>query len=482
MLSLFFLVTSCVEQATSIKKEEENQTPLFKDIDAYVQRVQERYSIPGIACAIIKDGQVVFQKNYGYANLEHKVPVTDSSIFRLYSLTKPIVSVGVFSLIEEGAIELDDKVSDYLTDVPDAWGTVQIKHLLSCSSGLPDMVSPYNEIKDLDEAAIKERSFALPINFKPGERFEYSQTNFWLLQKIVEKVSEESISDFIIQQQFSTHTKSVVFSSDARDIIENRATSYFPFSKGTMTIEHPYYLGDYSYSMNGLNLSLNDFIDWDKKLNSEKLIKKETIASMWKSFPFSNSEDLFAYGWGTYSSSNVTSYGFTGTGCTLYRNFPDKDLSVIFFANGFSIWHNMDYLANNLAHKVDPEIVDHDALFSESLLGSFAKEGITSFKETYAKLKADEKYKAIDLESHLINIGFILNDTHKNQGAIDIFTFYSQEFSTSWYAYNCLGLAFEQNNETDKALSNYKKALQMNTENDNEYNAILNERIERLSK
>ena len=146
-----------------------------------------------------------------------------------------------------------------------------------------------------------------------------------------------SISDFIIKRQFANNTRSVIFSSDARDIIKNRATSYFPFSKGTMTIEHPYYLGDYSYSMNGLNVTLQDLIEWDKRFNSEKLIKKKTIDLMWKSYPFSNSDDLFAYGWGKFSSSNYLSYGFTGTGCTLYRNFPEKNLSIIFLANGFSI-------------------------------------------------------------------------------------------------------------------------------------------------
>lgn len=480
-LSIIFFLSACTQKTTDTNKEKKAQASSFNAIDEYIQLYQERYSIPGISCAIIKDGEVVFQKNYGYANVEHKVSVTDSSLFRLYSLTKPIISVGLFSLIENGRIGLEDKVSDYLIDVPDEWGKVQIKHLLSFSSGLPDMANPYNEIKDLEEEAITKRTFLLPVNFKAGERFEYSQTNFWILQKIIEKVSGMSISDFIIQKQFSKNTESVIFSSDARDIIENRVTSYFPFAKGTMTIEHPYYLGDYSYSMNGLNLSLNDFIVWDKKFNNEQLIKKETIDTMWASFPFSNSEDFFAYGWGKYSSSNYTSYGFTGTGCTMYRNFPERNMSVIFLANGFSVWHNMDYLANNLAHKVDSQIVDIDALFSENLLSSLFKGGFPSFKEAYSKMIIDKKYKEIDIESHLNNIGFILLDTEKTLEAINVFTFYSQNFSNSWRGYNYLGLAFEQNNEVDKALINYKKALNLNTENENEYNTILKEQIERLN-
>ncbi|MEM6379213.1 MAG: tetratricopeptide repeat protein, partial [Bacteroidota bacterium] len=186
------------------------------------------------------------------------------------------------------------------------------------------------------------------------------------------------------------------------------------------------------------------------------------------------------YGWGKFSSSNYLSYGFTGTGCTLYRNFPERNLSVIFLANGFSIWHNMDYLSNNLANIIDKNIVDKDALFSEKLLSSFLKGGITLFKEAYLKMKTDERYKDIDYANHLINIGFIFLDTEKTTQSIDVFKFYKEEFADSWYAYNCLGLAFEQNNQDKKALINYQEALELNTENQNEYNSTLIERIERL--
>ena len=90
----------------------------IKAIDSYVESIRNRYEIPGVALAVIKDQKVIHQNYYGYANLEHQVPVSENSLFRLYSLTKPIVSVGVFQLIEQGKVKLEDKISAFFVDLP----------------------------------------------------------------------------------------------------------------------------------------------------------------------------------------------------------------------------------------------------------------------------------------------------------------------------------------------------------------------------
>lgn len=322
-------------------------------IDQYIKKIITDNGVPGAALAIIKEGKIVHQQNYGYANIEHEVPISDNSIFRLYSLSKPILAVSIFKLIEEGKLNLEDEISLYLKDLPKAWATIKIKHLLSYSSGLPDIVQPYLEIKDLTEEAIKTRSYQLPLNFDKGERFEYSQTNFWLLQRILEKVSKSKLSPFILNHQFSSNSKAVFFSSDARDIVKNRTTAYFPFAKGTLTIELPYYTGDYSLALNGLHLRLQDFIDWDKRFHQSQLISEESKQKMWATFPYTNSEEIFAYGWGKYPVDNGYAYGFTGSGSTMYRTFPDKKISVIFLANGFTTWHDMGSMANQLAEMIE---------------------------------------------------------------------------------------------------------------------------------
>ena len=179
------------------------QDHITDKIDNYLKKILSDNGVPGATLAIIKDGKVIHQQNYGYANLEHEVPVSDKSIFRLYSLSKPIFSVSVFKLIEQGKLNLEDEISLYLEDLPKVWNAIKIKHLLTYSSGLPDMAQPYLEIRDLTEEAIKARTYPLSINFEKGDRFEYSQANFWLLQRILEKVTKSKVSDFVLNHQFS---------------------------------------------------------------------------------------------------------------------------------------------------------------------------------------------------------------------------------------------------------------------------------------
>lgn len=481
-----FLLLTCVGLSFSSLAQQNNNTStstLSEKIDQYIQRIQKRHDVPGVALAVIKDGKVIHRKNYGYANLEHRVPVSDQSLFRLYSLSKPIVVVGLFSLIEKGKLSLEDKVSDYMTGLPETWQKIQIKHLLSHSSGLPDMGQPYDEVKDLSEEAQKQRVFALPLAFDPGEHYQYNQTNFWLLQRIIEKGSQSSLSDFITKNQFNPVIDTVFFSSDARDIIPNRATPYFPFDKpGVLTITHPHYAGDYSYAMNGLHLSLNDFIAWDKKFSQQQLINQQSIDKMWENFPFEDPREVFTYGWSTYNLNGHPSYGFSGSGSTIYRVFPEDNLSIIFLANGFSSWYNLSMMINYMAQLVEEDIFHDYSLFNEKLLSSLEDGGISETRNSYQQLKKDSRYNSVPEEACLNDIGYWLLNRGETAKAIGIFRLNAEEHPTSWNVHDSLGEAYELNQQFEKALTNYQKALQLNTLNQGDHNTILEERIERLKK
>ena len=320
--------------------QEKLDNELAKNIDKYINNIQKENGIPGITLAIIQDGEVIYKNNIGYANIEHQVPVSDKSIFRLYSLTKPIVSVGVFQLIEEGKLHLNDSVSKYISGLLKNWDKIQIKHLLSHSSGLPDM-SPIPDFQDLSEKEAKTKVFKRELKFDSGEKYDYNQTGFWLLQKVIEKVSDTDLTSFIIQNQFK-NTVNTFFSSDSRDIILNRATPYFPFAKGKLMIDHSYLQGSYAFALNGLNITLEDFISWDKSLRENKFITSLSKKEMWQLYNYKNPDKFFSYGWGVYPFRGSFSYGFSGSFCTAYRIFPDLDLSIIFLSNGLSKFYSID--------------------------------------------------------------------------------------------------------------------------------------------
>ncbi len=324
---------------------------LSTSLDQYIEDLMDRQGIPGLALAVVKNKQVIHRNNYGYANLEHQVPVSAQSIFRVYSLTKPLVAVALFQLIEKGKLSLEDKIDKYVSDLPEEWRTIQIKHLLSHSGGLPDM-SPIPEFMDLTEEEAKKKVFLQDCKFKPGAEYDYNQTGFWLLQKVVEKIEGTSLAASISEHQFETPCDTAFFSSDSRDIVLDRATPYFPFTKGSLTIDHPYLQGNYAHALNGLNISLSAFIKWDQRLRNNELIAEETKELMWETFPYSKSNKTFTYGWDKRVVNEHSSYGFSGSLVTAYRIFPEQDLSIIFLSNGLTKFYNIENVINHIAGMV----------------------------------------------------------------------------------------------------------------------------------
>ncbi len=476
-IKLFILVITLLSFEIGLAQKNEKSIQNTK-IDQYISEIQNRQDIPGISLAVIKNGQILHRKNYGKANIENNIAVSDKSIFRLYSLTKPIIATGAFQLIEQNQLSLDDFISKYIQDLPDSWTSIQVKNLLTQSSGLPDIV----EYEKLEEAVAKEKVFADSIHFKKGEKFEYNQTNFWLLQKIIEVISKQDIEAFIVKNQFNekTSSKNVFFSTDSRDIIENRVTPYFYYNTGKLQIDLPNN-GNYLNSCNGLNITMNEFILWDKKLNNNELLTENTKNKMWELFPFTKSNTKFAFGWDQQTINGHQSYGFSGARITAYRNFPKDNLSIIFLANGLGgNDFNVDSVINHIAYFVDSDIVDYNDLAFELLL-NIAQNNISELKSTYTALKNNPKYLDVNFEECLNSIGYILlNKNKKTLDAIIVFTLNTQEFPKSFNTFDSLGETYEANKNFQKALLNYKQAKELNI--DESYRTKVSQKIKELDE
>lgn len=343
--NLFGILMLSVLCFSSCKKNAKSEIK----IDQYINQVKNLYGIPGIALAIIENGNIVYKKNYGKANIEHNVIISDSSIFRIYSLTKPIVATALFQLVEKNKISLNDEISSYLEDLPISWKKVKIKNLLRHSSGLPDI----KRYEHLPEDKAKLKVYNDSINFIQNSEFQYNQTNYWLLLRIIEKISNQKLEDFIIQNQFANATKQegIYFSTDSRDIEKNRVTLYTTFNEGKFQIDNPF-RKRYLTGANGLNITLNQFIKWDKRFTDNKLLNESYKNRMWESVVFANDNRKWAYGWNEHNLDNHISYGFSGSMVTAYRNFPKDNLSIIYLSNGFEKRYDVENVIDHLAKMV----------------------------------------------------------------------------------------------------------------------------------
>ena len=199
-------------------------------VEALLQREMQERRIPGLQIAVVQRGKIVLLKSYGTANLQNAVPVTDKSVFSIYSCTKAFTGIAVMQLVEEGKLDLAAPVSHYLNGLPEPWQPVTIRQLLTHVSGLPNILSVLDpdtgKLPGTSEDIAWSKVLAMPMQFKTGERFSYNQTNYLLLGKIINKLSGKPFAQFFRERQFQVAGMSHTLLADSRDVIPSRAQSY----------------------------------------------------------------------------------------------------------------------------------------------------------------------------------------------------------------------------------------------------------------
>lgn len=460
ILSFICLTISCFSQKT---KNLENN--LNQKIDNYLKETIEVNEIPGAAVAVIKNGKIIYKQYFGKSSIEENRLVDKNSIFRLYSTTKLITTVAVFQLIENGKLSLEDKISKYLDDLPKEWQEVKIKNLVTHSSGLPDIVKFEDIPYSLDESEKWLRLYKKPMEFETGDHYSYNQTNYCLLTKIIEKITGSTFEDYVLKNQFPSVKKGVVFSANASEFISDRVNHYV-FNFKNKKYERFYAdHGKIHNSGSGLNISLNEFIAWNERLDKNILLSQATKNSMWSPFEFKNKKDDFLYGWSLYSTNNIKSFGFSGGYMTAFRKFPVNDLTIIFLSNGYKYFNVEEKVINHIAGIIDERLIDKNLLIEEELTAAFFKNDIVKAKQTYFALKS--KNPTFHFEDVLNRIGYTLMNSDKLSNAIKVFEFNLEQNPKSFNAYDSLAEGYFNNGQLEISKQNYIKSFEINPENTN---------------
>ncbi|HEX8639202.1 MAG TPA: serine hydrolase domain-containing protein, partial [Pyrinomonadaceae bacterium] len=168
-------------------------------IDEYVRTALRERHIPGAAIAVIKNGKVVKTAGYGLASIEFNARATPETVFEIGSVSKQITAAAIMLLVEDGKINLDEKISRYLPNTPDAWKNVTTRHLLTHTSG----VKSYSSLDGFElNRRLKRDDFikllgVQPLDFETGASYTYSNSGYSLLGYIIETVSGQSYWDFV---------------------------------------------------------------------------------------------------------------------------------------------------------------------------------------------------------------------------------------------------------------------------------------------
>lgn len=297
-------------------------------------------NLPGAAVMVVKDGDIIFQKGYGLANIEKNEPISSSTNFRLASVTKQFTAMSVLLLIERGDLKINSTLKEIFPDFPDYGNDITIKHLLQHTSGLidyedliPDTATIQVKDKDVLDLIMQTDS----TYFAPGSQHRYSNTGYALLALTVEKISGKPFRDYLKENIFSPlgMDNTIAFENGINEV-KSRALGYTIIKADEIELTDQSItsavLGD-----GGIYSSLNDLYKWDQSLYSDKLIEKKYLEESWTAGT-TNEGTEFPYGYGWHLEEFLNNKVVYHTGSTRgFRNIiyriPDKNFTVVILTN-----------------------------------------------------------------------------------------------------------------------------------------------------
>jgi CubicO group peptidase (beta-lactamase class C family) len=332
-------------------------------VNAYVEKQVAQRRIPGLSLAVVRGGEVLFAKGYGMANVELSVLATSETVYELASVSKQFTATAVMMLVEDGKLKLDDPVTDRLALLPKAWRGVTVRNLLNHTSGIKDYLhtKDISFRKDYTNTELIGMVANLSLDFPPGEKWSYSNTNYVLLGMLIEKASGQSLADFLARRIFEPLGMRSSRVNDTLAVIPNRATGYE--RRGEVLRIRDFVSPTLAATGDGEVVStVLDLAKWDAALDKEILLKRSVLRRMWTPATLKDGKAThYGFGWGIGERNGhpVISHsgGFPGFSANISR-YPEDRLTVIVLANTASA--GPDQIARGVASQYVPALGEAD--------------------------------------------------------------------------------------------------------------------------
>jgi CubicO group peptidase (beta-lactamase class C family) len=305
-------------------------------LDSLLNRINKRHDFHG-AVLVAKNKKIVYQNQVGYADFRKKTLINSESIFQLASVSKQFTAAAIMQLKEKNKLKLTDSVNAYFPDFP--YKNITIRNLLNHTSGLPKYFwVAEHEWKENKPPTNKDLMEVLPISkakrfFKPGRNFDYSNTGYFVLASIIEKITGISFNQYLQKNIFEplNMKNSYVYSYQNDTIRKNQLKGYRLY-RGWKHIKIGNTVNDAIVGDKNVYSTLEDLFKWTYGLNSELLIKQESLELM-----YTKGETIYGrkvpYGFGfrlgMRDEKNIYHYGKWNGFSTALTNYLEEDLVVI---------------------------------------------------------------------------------------------------------------------------------------------------------
>jgi CubicO group peptidase (beta-lactamase class C family) len=293
---------------------------------------------PGAVTLIYKNGEVIYRKAFGNANLELGIAMTPVNVFEIGSITKQFTAISILMLMEKGKLNLDDEITKFILDYPTSDKTITVHHLLNHTSGIKSYTSMESFMKnariDMTPTELINVFKNEPMDFDPGENFLYNNSGYILLGYIIEVVSEQSYADFIEKNIFKKLGMKKSYYGSMSKLIKNRASGY---QNRNGYINADYLSLTLPYAAGSIMSTVDDLLIWQKALNTNQLITRTSYEKAIHGSTLNDGEHI-SYGYGLMegdiNGSVSISHGGGIFGYTTHGIYlPEEDVFVSILTN-----------------------------------------------------------------------------------------------------------------------------------------------------
>ena len=425
---------------------------------------------------VAEKSSVIYKKGFGLADMEWNVPNQPDTKHRLGSITKQFTAMLIMQLVEQGKLKLDVPISTYLSDYPKKNGDViTLHHLLTHTSGTPNMTSFPRFGKDIMRNSYTPvelvKLFAdSALNFKPGEKFEYSNSGYILLGYIVEKVTGKSYEQVLQENIFTPLNMKNTGYDHAGPLLKNRARGYQ--KNGWLYVNSDFIDMSVPYAAGSMYSTVEDLYLWNQALYGSQLLRKENMDLLFAKHIPSGGNYHYGYGWGIgeIPLGNTTerigtvghSGGINGFNTQLTRIPSDKSFIVLLNNTGGAPLNDMTKAIAAILYDKSYDLPKKSVAFS--LADRIEKKGLPAALDYYNGIKDSIGYYLN--ENEMNGTGYQFLQWGKVKEAAAIFKLNTQAFPKSSNVYDSYGEALMALGNKTEALENYKKSVKLNPGNE----------------
>ena len=440
-----------------------------------VLSLANKYHLFNGSVLVAENGKVIHKKGYGFANMEWNIPNATDTRFRLGSITKQFTAALILQLVDEGKVKLNGKLSDYLPMYrKDIGDKVTVHQLLNHTSGIPSYTGLPGFFANVSRNAYTVDDFVKQyasndLEFEPGSKFSYNNSGYFLLGAVIEKVTGKSYDKALKERILGPLGMKNTGYDLHSPIIERRATGYERGANGYRNA--PYLDMSIPYAAGSMYSTVDDLFLWDQALYTDRIVSAQSKALMYKPALAD-----YAYGWvvnkaefgnGTPPVERIMHGGGINGFNTLLIRYPQQKHLIVLLDNtsqGASLDRLQDTITKILFNQ--PYTMPKQTIV-DVILQTITDKGLDAGVALYRDLKTKQNNVYDFSEPELNRLGYRLLQSGKQKEAIEIFKLNVAEYPGAFNTYDSLGEAYMASGNTELAVLNYKKSLELNPNNSN---------------